>query len=288
MSEFVIHKPAGMSLYRSVQERQHMFGKTWYGLSPNDTYGYGHITYEYKTNKILKFIDFTSMNFYNDYLYKLNSSKSSFKEKINTLYPLGFSDKNVYHTYSQTLKLPIHIQQPALNTLLYSQLYNGRSRCSIGNFDELMSSFLKNKYKDKYDGIIMETSLPNILFNNSQHPEVFIFDEGNVDFVGEIQQIKYGGEEVLDFELPRMQTQIKVNPQLALELKNTTRKFVLDKPSAFSPDEVEYYTNYKYIDELEKEYGVKLPRPADAIVKNEARGGGKYRHTRKRRSHKKE
>ncbi len=284
--DFGIKKSAGFNLYRSVKEHHHMFGKTWYALSPNDTYVYGPITYSYKTNKDLNFIDFRSIDFYNDYLYKLNLSKSSFKEKINTLYPLGFSDKNVYYVYSQSLKLPIPIQQPTLDTLINLQLYNNRSRCSIGAYDELMCSFLKEQYKDKYDGIIMEAPLPNLLFNRSQHPEVFIFDESNVDFVGEMQQVKYGGEELSDdLELPRMETPIKVHPQLALELKNTTRNIVLRSPSAFSPEEVAYYKNYTYMDELEKEYGVKLPRPqqAIAIIKNETRGGGKYRVTRKRR-----
>ncbi len=151
-----------------------------------------------------------------------------------------------------------------------------------------MTSFLIEQYKDEYDGIIMEKSLPNIVFNKSQHPEVFIFDEKNIDLAGEIQRIKSGGSMFDDSELPRMETQLKVGPDIALKVGHATRNIVMRSPDKFSPDKVSHYQNYKYIDELEKEYGVKLPRPADAIVKNEARGGGKYRHTRKRRSHKKE
>ncbi len=290
--DFGIIKPAGLQLFRNVWNPQHTHGKTWYGFSPNDLPGYGNITYLYKTKKELKFIDFTNMNFYNDFLNHLSKSVLSFDDQLKTLFPLGFSDINVYRSYT-----PIIGVQPVQNTidiLCLSQLYNNRSRCSITQVDNIMTIFLKNIYKDYYDGIIMEKQLPNIIQNSVQHPEVFIFDENNVDFLGQYNQPVPGGGLNNTDDQKNIKQKLNINPYILLNTIHSYRDSILKSHQSYPHEVIQHYKNYEYIDEMEEEYGVTLPRPADAPppknqtnskTQNAVKVGGakkKHRYTRRR------
>lgn len=208
-------------LYRSVRTRENLLGG-WYCFIPEHTLGYGPITGEFKSNRPLKLLDITTNNFYNDFTGKIVEYSRSMPEvisrKMYILFPLGFTDINVYKKFADEIHIPreanIH-----LGLELDSQYYGNRSRCSVLEYDLELIVVLKKLYPE-YDGIIAPVDLPDLLRNGYQHSELCVFNKDNITLVKELSIIHKGGEMKTADEIPILG---------AMSLNNEiTRKYVND------------------------------------------------------------
>jgi len=185
-------------LYRSVKLRDNLLGE-WYSFMPQNTFGYGSITGEFKSIKPLKLLNITKNSFYNHFRDKIiDSSKKDESFNINKmmiLFPLGFSDTTIYRKFAKELGIP-SVPETDLIIELDTQYYGNRSRCSVMELDLQLILLLKDIYPE-YDGIISPIKLPDILKNGFQHSELCIFNRDNIRLIKEIPQVLQKGGNML-------------------------------------------------------------------------------------------
>jgi hypothetical protein len=185
-------------LYRSVKTREHLLGE-WYSFIPEDTFGYGSITGEFKCIKPIKLLDITKNSFYNHFrdkiIYYSKINKHIDENKMILLFPLGFSDTIIYRKFANEIGMSIS-PQTNLTLELDTQYFGNRSRCSIMEFDLQLILVLKDIYQE-YDGIVSPIKLPNILNNGYQHSEMCIFNRDNIRLIKEIPRVLQGGGNML-------------------------------------------------------------------------------------------
>jgi hypothetical protein len=189
--------PKGQLVYRSFKDDSRRKG-FWYCINEKDTSGYGSKTAEFRLSRDLVLVDITSNSFY-DNLKKLLIDETSKdinlkKEHTMILFPLGFDDIVFYRNAAQSIGVNVNTYplKPHIHTesLLY---FNGRSRLSVHDCDVSLAKFLNNTIGNRYDGIASLKQFPDIIRNGTQHPEVCIFDETNVEYVRDIPQYIIGG-----------------------------------------------------------------------------------------------
>ena len=77
----------------------------WYTFIPEDSFGYGQITGEFKSKKTLKLLDITKESFYTDVKYKIMeySKRDSdvYNNRFSLLFPLGFTDSFSYSKFAE-------------------------------------------------------------------------------------------------------------------------------------------------------------------------------------------
>ena len=187
---FVTTIPGGKKLYRSSGDLARVQNGTWYGLNLDDTLGYGSVRGEFVTKKDLRLIDVTSQEFYNNYVHKLNNSIHDLELKLTCLFPLGYTDHDTYLKRARKyIPSTYCLTHPPYSERLMElgQFFANRSRCSIMQNDVAMMQVLKALYISDSDGIISPVTLPNKPMNGTHHPEIALYDNNNVQFVGEIQ-----------------------------------------------------------------------------------------------------
>ena len=208
-------------LYRSAKTRETLLGE-WYCFRPEQTLGYGPITGEFKSNRPLKLLDITKNAFYTDFTGKFveysRSTPSVIPRKMYILFPLGFTDIDVYKKFADEIKFTreanIHLVLE-----LDSQYYGNRSRCSVLEYDLELIVVLKKLYPE-YDGIIAPVDLPDLLRNGYQHSELCVFNKDNITLIKELSIVYKGGEMKTTDEIPILG---------AMSLDNEiTRKYVND------------------------------------------------------------
>lgn len=85
-----------------------------------------------------------------------------------------------------------------------------------------------------------------------------------IDFLGQYSPPTPGGGYISMNIQQNNKQKLNINPFILLNAIHKHREEVLKTQDSRSPQEIQRYKNYEYIDEMEKEYGVTLPRPADA------------------------
>ena len=181
-------------IYRSVQSRENLLGE-WYTFIPEDGFGYGPITGEFKSTKSLKLLDITKDTFYTDVKYKImeysKTDNDVYNNRFSLLFPLGFTDSFTYGKFAELAGIS---RADTLNSdiLLETQYYGNRARCSILNLDLGLIKLLKLIYPE-YDGITSPVKLPNILKNVYHHSELCIFNKQYIELVKEIPRLQTGG-----------------------------------------------------------------------------------------------
>lgn len=221
--EFILNPD--ILLYRSVKTRENLLGE-WYSFIPEDTYGYGPITGEFRSTKSLKLIDITKNSFYNDFrdniikYSKINPIINSRKKAI--LFPLGFPDYKVYTKIADELGITRELSID-LNIELDAQYYGNRSRCSIMEFDLELVSLLKEIYPT-YDGIISPIKLPNTLMNGYQFSEMCVFNRDNIKLVKEFSRIQTAGN-MTPQEPIKMLGAISLDTQFTREYVSSMKEF---------------------------------------------------------------
>ena len=206
----------GMKFYRSKSHTGELDG-FWYAFNPGDTYGYGSITAEFELAQNIRLINILHQDFYNDYVSKLNSLfkhhpyNVAIAQKLQYLYPIGFTDLDMYLQYSKNLLGNIH--QPPYDILIQQSLIftQNRARCSISAFDNNFFEIIKIIYKDDCDGFYWPIKTPNILVNNYQHSELAIFDKTIMNFIQEVPRTTSGGtieKSIIDRKMEIYNTEI--------------------------------------------------------------------------------
>lgn len=199
--EFFISLPETTKLYRSVKNITDLTGY-WYCFTPDDTYGYGSITVEFKPKKELRLLNIEDNSFYNDLINKIKeTNKIGILEidDVKLLFPLGFSDFEVYKQFTKAFKIP-SIDTPKINIELASQFYQNRSRYSIKILNDALMTFLNSVYGREYDGIIAKHKLPNRLLGGYHHSEMAVFNKDTIEFVSEIPRSQGGGINLSEYQ----------------------------------------------------------------------------------------
>ena len=261
--DFEIKLEKGDKLYRSFNTQTHIMGKNWFTLSPEESFGYGKYTYEYTPKEDLTLIDFTSIYFYNDFLSKLKDINRNIKiVGIETsyrnllLFPLGFSDLNVYYEFAKTYINPpniVEIHKISETIKTECQIYNNRARCSDSSLDSLIIDYIKDNYGKKYKGIIMRQPLPDFIQNGFQHSEVCLFDPNSVEPIKEIHRHHSGGQ-IQNTNQQYIQKKPLIKKSMALNIMNFLRDKVLNDEKSYSKEEIQYYKNHDYINDLDENY----------------------------------
>jgi len=192
---FIKDLPLNTKLYRSGNKQSDLNG-SWFCFNPNDTFGYGKITGEFQTKRVLKLIDITHPDFYNDYSHKLIQI-SKVNNDINTikgqlLFPIGFIDINIYLEFAKSLSL--QVSPSSLDVGIESQFFGGRSRCSIHILDTNFINIIKEIYGLASDGIISPQRLPDRIRNGLHHSELCIFDINSIQYIDIIPRNIIGGD----------------------------------------------------------------------------------------------
>ena len=212
-------------LYRSVKTREYLLGE-WYSFIPEETFGYGTITAEFKCKKSLKLLDITKNSFYNDFrdnIIKYSKSNPILNaKKMMLLFPLGFSDSTLYTKYANELKIP-KADSVDFTIELDTQYYGNRSRYSVLQLDLELILVLKDIYPD-YDGIISPIKLPNTLMNGYQHSEMCIFNKDNVELIKEIPRTQSGGN-ITQKEPVRILGAISLDNEFTREYVSSMKEF---------------------------------------------------------------
>jgi len=182
-------------VYRSVRSRDQLLGE-WYCFTPEDTFGYGEITGEFKCIRPLKLLDITKNTFYNDVTDKITEycKTSSYvrENKMSFLFPLGFPDFTLYKEFAkEELKIePADLVHKIIE--LETQYYGNRSRYSHIVLDLNLAILLKVIYPT-YDGIVSPIRLPDRLRNGYQHSEICVFHKDIMELIKELPRPQSGG-----------------------------------------------------------------------------------------------
>ena len=216
--------PKGQLVYRSFKDDSRRKG-FWYCINEKDTIGYGSKIAEFRLSRDLVLVDITSNSFY-DNLKKLLIDETSKdinlkKEHTMILFPLGFDDIVFYRHAAQSIGVNVNTYplKPHIHTesLLY---FNGRSRLSVHDCDVSLAKFLNNTIGNRYDGIASLKQFPDIIRNGTQHPEVCIFDQTNVEYVRDIPQYIIGGGKSGDIHLEDSLPPLHIDSRLIENLRN--------------------------------------------------------------------
>ena len=105
---------------------------------------------------------------------------------------MGFPDIDVYRQFAKRIGLTVFYPPCREDVESASQLFGGRSRCSVHDIDSIFLKFIQSIY-NTYDGLISPIKLPNKISNGLHHSELCIFDLNNVEFIRLIDRTSGGG-----------------------------------------------------------------------------------------------
>ena len=196
MMSYTYECPKNIHMYRSAHDITKLKNGRWFIFNKEDTFGYGNITGEFKPKRDLKLINITHPDFYTSLISVLNEytlkSDDIEKYKLHILFPLGFPDIDVYRQFAKRIGLTVFYPPCREDVESASQLFGGRSRCSVHDIDSIFLKFIQSIY-NTYDGLISPIKLPNKISNGLHHSELCIFDLNNVEFIRLIDRTSGGG-----------------------------------------------------------------------------------------------
>jgi hypothetical protein len=226
---FIKTIPVSSEFYRSANDVSNLNGY-WFGINPNDTFGYGSITGIFRPNRELKLIDITNQDFLNDFMNKLTEHSQTDPTieilRNSLLFPIGFPNMDIYRRFCNNLGLKMHYPPNNIEVELATQFFGNRSRCSIKSLDVQFMEYLKTIYP-RYDGIIAPVKLPNIIFNGFHHAEIGVFNTNLFNYIGNYSRPMSGGNcecknELFEQPAPKMLIAIDIQHPLI----DATRKYL--------------------------------------------------------------
>jgi hypothetical protein len=226
---FIKTIPVSIEFYRSADDVSNLNGY-WFGIKPDDTFGYGSITGIFHPVRELKLIDITNQDFFNDFMNKL-TTHSQIEPSIETLrnallFPIGFPDMDIYRRFCNNLGIKMFYPPNNIEVELATQFFGNRSRCSIKSLDIQFMEYLKTIYP-MCDGIIAPVKLPNVIFNGFHHAEIGVFNTNLFNHVGNLPRPMSGGNcecknELFEQPSPKILTAIDIQHPLI----DATRKYL--------------------------------------------------------------
>jgi len=199
MDSLFITLPKDTFLFRAKTPENMLLGN-WFGLSIEEVRGYGTHIGKFKINRDLKFINISSLQFFNNFSDLLNlrlhapTINETNNQKAQLLFPIGLFG---YESQKKLLlnMIPSKVTDENTNIDVEESLpfFNNKSRVSIHSIDDNFAKTVNIFYNTLSDGFISPLNWPSKIENGFMLKELYIFNISDITLETEFDLPTIGG-----------------------------------------------------------------------------------------------